>query len=176
MNPTMAIDFATTSIMNAPQFMDEVALCFHNEEALIEFVEHAKRLGLEHFNSVPYDTMKRQDKLGEEFGVRFEFLRHPEREWRIEAMAVIDGEAPLHKEALDKYGAPCIVHLSYKCEDLDAYQMEVRRMFNDRGATKVAEYSNSYGMFSYWRPHGQQSMLPYWKPRVNLRDVMAQSS
>lgn len=169
MQSQLAIDFATTTIMNGPQFMDEVAILFHNEGQLLTFVEDAKRLGLEHFNSEPRDTMRRQDISGQEFEVRFEFLRLPERTWRIEAMCVLDGDAPLHRQAADEYGAPCVVHLSYKLPSLEEYQEQVRAHM-DKGDAKAAEYRNSYGMFSYWRPAGQSSRLPYWKPRVNLRD------
>lgn len=174
MEAALVLDLATSTMMNSPQFMDEVAVCFADEPSLLEFVEEAKTLGLEHFNSVPYDTMNRQDVPGEKFGVRFEFLRMEFRPWRIEAMCVMDGMAPLHHMANTRFGSPCVVHVSYKLPNLQAYQDEVRKAM-DQGHRKVAEYANSYGMFSYWKPAGHMSTLPFWKPRVNLRDVQESS-
>ena len=147
---------------------DEIAICFPTEAVLIQFVEEAVAdYGLDHFNSVPHDQMRRMDRLGEGFGVRFEFLRLPGRDWRIECMAVLDGIAPLHEKAMrDSDGEPEIIHVSWKVDGLDAYQQLMRDMPTTTAMSRKAEYHNSYGIFSYWSSNGHI----YHKPRVNLRD------
>lgn len=154
------------AVRQVSQLVDEVAICFPTLPDLVDFVEEATRNGLEHFNSVPYDTMKRQDRLGESFGVRFEFLRYADDPWRIEAMCVIDGHAPLHRAALHREQSAVVIHMSYKMATLHDYQEEVRRLRSE--VQMEAEYANSYGIFSYWP--GPNGRVPYVKPRVNLRD------
>lgn len=147
--------------------IDEVAICFRAERSLIDWVDEATANGLDHFNSVPYDTMRRQDIAGESFGVRFEFLRWEGYPWRIEAMCVMDGWAPLHDAAMNQDGSPVVIHVSYKVDNLVDYQEEVR-ILRDSGLAMKGEYMNSYGIFSYWP--GPNGSFPYVKPRVNLRD------
>lgn len=165
----MQIDSCVAEMMTAPQFFDEVALCFRSEAELEHFVKQAQAIGVENFNSVERDRMVRQNGLGE-FDVRFEFLRLPHRSWRIEAMCVLGGEAPLHEWAMES-GSPVLIHLSYKCESVEAYQEEIRKLLF-AGEHLHAEYRNSYGLFSYWTlpSQGKKGRLPYIKPRVNLRD------
>lgn len=146
--------------------MDEVSLLFSNETELARFVLSAKtKGGMEHFNSVPRDTMVRQDGTGEQFDVRFEFLRMPEAAWRIEAMCLLGGTAPLHSQMLRTEGEGCVVHASFKCKDEKDYERVKAELGS--GLLLGAEYRNSYGLFSYW------GYGPYWKPRVNLRDSVA---
>jgi len=149
---------------------DEVALLFHSSAALDKFVRVAS-VHMDNFNSVPCDVMRRQDKYGDHFQVRFEFFRpwsyvtEDEQPWRIEAMCVLEGEAPLHAQAMRvSDDLPVVIHLSYKCHTLDAYSAEVRALRS--GQPMRAEYQNSYGVFSYWGDGA-----PYLKPRVNLRDA-----
>lgn len=154
--------------------IDEVSLLFATQEQLDNFVKVATKLGMEHFNGVS-DTLDRLDDGGC-FGVRFEFLRWPESDWRIEAMCIagsVEGTdlsiAPLHSAALDKAGsAPVLIHASFKLPTLDvyeAYRDRMDRMFAAVGGRR-AEYRNTYGQFSYFG--GGTSW--YYKPRVNLRD------
>jgi hypothetical protein len=105
------------------------------------------------------------------FDVRFEFLRLPLtgsregfRDWRIEAMCVLDGNAPLHSQHIERFGDPCIVHASFKLDDEGEYA-KAKAELSEFGFPFCAEYSNSYGRFSYWNA-GRY----YLKPRVNLRD------
>jgi len=155
--------------------IDEVALLFHSSVALDAFVERLPTTA-EVFNSVPCDIVKRQDMLGS-FQVRFEFIRLKDSSplkfalddgvpWRIEAMCILEGDAPLHRQKIaTSVDLPTVMHWSYKCPNLDAYQGAVRA---ERALRSMrAEYSNSYGMFSYFGVNG----LPYMKPRVNLRDL-----
>lgn len=171
MDNRLAYDLAEKTILDArdrgSEVYDEVALCFRHEHDLMKFVEHAVLRGMDNFNSVR-DTMVRQDARGQ-FDVHFEFLKFPNEEWRIEAMCITDGEAPLHASALAQNGDVCVIHLAYKCATLEDYQEETRRLMSGV-ATRRAEYRNGYGLFSYWSPTGQPSVLPYVKPRVNLRD------
>lgn len=155
--------------LNAP--VDEVAILFSSEANLVRFARLATEGGLEHFNSVKRDLMRRQDTLEpEDFYVRFEFLRIPGAPWRIEAMCVLEGTAPLHEQHLAQHGNGSIVHASYKCEDIDSYHHAVNVLRTEMGAGAPAvafhaEYRNTYGIFSYW---GEEDY--YFKPRVNLRD------
>jgi len=161
--------------------IDEVAVLWDTEEALEAFVDWCKGAnGADHFNSVPRDRMIR---LGEEtspamqlpreeFNVRFEFLRLPGKDWRIEALCMLDGIAPLHSAALERFGPGCVVHASFKAKDREAYKRIKGELEHDEGpfkaVPKAAEYMNSYGIFAYYGT-GQ---VPYLKPRVNLRDTM----
>jgi hypothetical protein len=148
---------------------DEIAICFVDEASLVRVVkELADDYGLEHFNSVERDTMRRLDRLGEGFDVRFEFLRLPGRDWRFECMVVLEGIAPLHMKALqDSGGEPTIIHYSYKMNNLDEYSQLMRDMPTRTAMSRRAEYHNTYGIFSYWMGSGGHI---YEKPRVNLRD------
>ncbi len=151
---------------------DEIAIVFPTPNMLTEFVEKVTYESgvhrLEHFNSVQRDLMTRQD-VPETFNVRFEFLRRRKdlMNWRIEAMCVLDGNAPLHAAALEESGGrPAVIHASYKLGSPIEYEEEKLRLVQSEGREMVAEYANSYGMFSYYN-----FGLPFYvKPRVNLRD------
>lgn len=148
--------------------IDEVSVLCGTPQLLDKFVGWAIDIGYEHFNSVPLDVMRRQDQLlrKQKFEVRFEFLRIPGENWRIEAMCIPKGSAPLHSQHQKSHGDPSVVHASFKCINVEDYQ-RVKTMF--RGFNTMpygAEYRNSYGVFSYW-----QIGSYYMKPRVNLRDM-----
>jgi hypothetical protein len=149
--------------------IDEIAVVFDTQSGLTEFVNECKAFGMSHFNSVSSDVMRRQDG-DQEFLVRFEFLRMPGWDWRIEAMCVLGGSAPLHEVHLARHGTRSIIHASFKGfagGDADEYEDMKRLTESELGPFK-AEYRNSYGMFSYF---DQGPDLPYLKPRVNLRDA-----
>lgn len=168
------------------QPIDEIALLFARQSEMLTFAEQVKLMGGARIGSVPNDTMVRQDQVNMNFNVRFEFVRiHPE--WRIEAMCVLWGKAPLHTRALELYGSGCIVHASYKLQTRMGYDQHTGygydvRVLNPAGCmdpadikgdpAMEAEYQNSYGRFSYW----QHGTYPFLKPRVNLRDPQPQSS
>ena len=152
--------------------VDEIAVLFDGPEMLEDFVKWAiTEGGLEHFNSVPWDKMWRQDTPHEEwFDVRFEFLRKPGVDWRIEATCVLAGRAPLHSAVLDSRGSGTPIHASWKTYDKPAYDRSKEALSKAFLPTLpavpfFAEYRNSYGLFSYW---GAPDL--YFKPRVNLRD------
>jgi hypothetical protein len=148
--------------------IDEYSVLFGQRVDQDYFVARASSSGLQKFNE-SNDFMGRMDDLKDVgFGVHFDFLSFPNRPWRVECMSVSPpGSAPLHEAATG--GNPNYVgifHASYKLPDLDAYLVELERL-RDGGFEMSAEYRNTYGRFSYWEiePH-----LPYFKPRVNLRD------
>lgn len=157
-----------------PGGIDEVSLLFATDAQLTQFVSAAVKLGMEHFNGV-LDTLERQDEEGV-FGVRFEFLRWPGSDWRIEAMCVAGSVAstdlsiaPLHSAALEEMGfEPVVIHASFKVGDEGEYESArdaLDNRFRAVGGMR-AEYQNTYGRFSYF---GDGTSY-YFKPRVNLRD------
>lgn len=171
--------------------IDEVSVLFASNDELMRFVDYAKSVGMDNFNTVYRDTMVQlqgnsehhvPNMAGPAFDVRFEFLRSPGAVWRIEAMAVLDGKAPLHKRALASAhelgaGRMTLIHVSWKCETPGAYERCKEALANPDQAVSegraepvgavplMAEYQNSYGRFSYFG-----TRVPYLKPRVNLRD------
>lgn len=155
--------------------IDEVALLFAGPSELNAWVTWAKGQGYEHFGSIEQDRMVRLDQEGQ-FDIRFEFLRLEGFPFRIEAMTVLDGQAPLHEEALGKFSNGSVIHVSWRAApngDAEGYQRH--RAVLEAGGTHgalsmLAEYENSYGRFAYY---GEQGRPPYFKPRVNLRDVAA---
>lgn len=149
-----------------PYQVDEIAILFRFESELEGFLREAKGMGIEHFNSVPHDDMVSKDGT-HEFGVRFEFLRVVGATWRIEATCVLHGEAPIHQRHLDEYGAGACIHASFKCQDSDDYNRLMDSPDWGGSYPFVGEYSNDYGVFSYW---SQAESGLYLKPRVNLRD------
>lgn len=151
--------------------IDEVSLLYPNRETLELFVEYAQEAGWDHFNHTE-DVCCRDDVDREAFQVRFDFLQPPTKPdwpWRIEAMCVLDGHAPLHEAALEASGGRSVtIHASYKLADEAAYMADLDtqvRRFAGAGGCR-AQYSNSYGRFAYF---GIEPF--YFKPRVNLRDV-----
>lgn len=147
--------------------VDEVSILCGSPVLLQTLVNHCTSLGYDHFNRVESDRMKRKDTLRQrKFDVRFEFLRAPGASWRIEAMCVLGGHAPLHSQHIAVYGDPCVVHASFKCQDEEGLGKAERELHKIGSALPFcASYQNSYGEFSYWKV-GRY----YLKPRVNLRD------
>lgn len=178
-NARRAIDDARATYRSA----DEVSLLFANEVELdyfVEWVRDERNFLIQNFNSTS-DTMTREDK-DESFVVRFEFCRLREEggeaDWRIEAMCIVSGKAPLHERALFEHGNGVVVHISWKHQLESVYECyldpDVQALVKGKPQVVAgnpdhfcAAYGNSYGRFSYW------GSLPYLKPRVNLRDQAA---
>lgn len=159
--------------------IDEVALCFPNQDQLQEWIEFVKDDPLlSHYRS-ERDTMHREDK-SEWFDVRFEFIsvnvKEDDHPWRIEAMAVTGGYAPLHDTMLKVSKGPGVIHASYKLTNPKGsaeavYDEELIHLEASENMVMAAAYYNDYGRFSYWRPpHPSHGGGPFLKPRVNLRD------
>lgn len=170
-----------------PRVIDEMSVLLSPED-LEDYVNWSKAddgvdglLHMQWFNRVDRDHMQMED-IGQgsgAFQVRFEFFRPrvvdaPVGEmdpvpWRVEAMAVLEGYAPLHGAPLGR-----VVHASYKLPDLVSYEAETN-FLRAVGIHPVAFYRNSYGRFSYWHnddfPWGAEDMIVMLKPRVNLRDA-----
>lgn len=157
--------------------IDEMSLLFLHEKDLETFLMFAQEdRTVDHFNSVLRDTMVRQFEDSPEpgmvrdpqsFDVRFEFLRLEGCTWRIEAMCVLGGTAPLHSAALRERGDGCVIHASFKTADEQQYR-DACLGLTEATDGMAAEYRNSYGLFSYWRV---PEIGDVWlKPRVNLRD------
>lgn len=171
--------------------IDEMSILLTNDEleaykelAHGELVSPSRRTPyMKWFNS-SIDTMQMETAEGEAgdlpaFKVRFEFFRgqldeteHRALPWRVEAMTVLDGMAPLHADPNGR-----VVHASYKLGSLRDYTNELGRLEKEFGLKPVAHYRNAYGRFSYWEngdfPWGgsgsDKGIL--LKPRVNLRDA-----
>lgn len=145
--------------------VDEVSLLFKEKEELERFVFWAvNEKNLSNFASRK-DTLYRLDKR-EQFNVQFEFLRDPSKKYRIEAMCVLDGKAPLHEHKTHLFGEISVMHVSFKCDSLEEYFKSMDMLHQD-GWDFFAQYVNDYGLFSYFRMQGNSI---YLKPRLNLRD------
>lgn len=145
--------------------IDEMSILFIDRDALHDFVR--KYPGL-NFNSVPEDKMVGTFPDGTEqtFRVMFEFLQKPDVPYRIEAMSVLGGHAPLHQDRL-VVARWSVFHASFKCDTVEEYELWLRKL--EQGGSELhATYENSYGKFSYWTDPTLGRM--YLKPRVNLRD------
>jgi len=165
-----AAQFSMDTEFMMPFHIDEISLLFDSQDSLAEFAAWAETAGgMDHFNRVDSDTAVRIDNMTipsedrQEFKHRFEFLRIPGADWRIEAMCVLEGVAPIHEAHVAKHGNGCVVHASWKLPDRQSYEATWAR---HEGLRLFAEYRNSYGIFSYWHASGTF----YFKPRVNLRD------
>lgn len=151
-----------------PGTVDEVSILFKSREMLERFIGWSVAFGWANFNSVERDTaaqvygnsLQSVPNVGRPaFDVRFEFLRHQHRTFRIEAMLILEGMAVLHEPLAE--GA--VAHASWKCES-EAHYEDTCGLLEAKRMPKMAEYLNSYGRFGYFG-YG----APYLKPRVNLR-------
>lgn len=151
--------------------VDEISLLFSSPEELMDFVQSAKRNGMEHFNSASDHVKATVPALGREYSyrVQYEFLRVVPEEWRIEAMALLDGSSPLHEDFLETHGPGAPVHVSFKCATLAKYEDIVAQM-KAQGWVQAMACVSMYGKFSYWQ-HVDWPVWSYMKPRVNLRDM-----
>jgi len=136
--------------------IDEIAILFKNEAEMMAFVQYAVKRGMINFDSVVRDTARGLEGV---FDVHFEFLRWPERDWRIECMTVLAGHSNVH----DPMRNHSLVHASFKCID-QAHYDHVCNVMAGRQKCQGA-FENSYGRFAYFG-----AWHPYLKPRVNLRD------
>lgn len=142
--------------------IDEVSMVYDDPDHLMDFVTWAVEVeGMEHFNKRVMDRMHRLDVPGDEwFDVRFEFLRPKDQHFRIEAMCIGEGSAPLHEAALAIDGPGTCVHASYKPRGYGTHVVRLNRVLS-----LEAEYSNAYGLFSYW-----SGLSTYVKPRLSFAD------
>lgn len=189
---TSYLDFTELKL---PGNVDEVSLLFADPEELEAFrlwaIEEGRMnnfarvendfaicIGADWWEPVTSETALPVRPI-ESFAVRFEFLRLRAAQWRIEAMCILSGDAPLHKEWLERYGSGCVVHVSYKLPSRDAYEQHLRRgpqcsQWPDQPAFRAA-YGNSYGRFAYYQHDNFEDSIGrnawFLKPRVNERDA-----
>jgi hypothetical protein len=159
-----------TELLMANVLIDEVSLLFRTPDELDAWTYWASELkGLDHFNSVE-DVCTSVANVEESYGVRFEFFKLPGLDWRIEAMCITGGTAPLHRIHLERYGTANVIHASYKLPTIGSYRQNEAEMARYApGLTKIVEYANSYGLYTYYG--GSDIDRYYLKPRVNLRDL-----
>lgn len=157
--------------------VDEISIWFDSDWLLDEFLVWAGYGRLEHFDTVESDAVYQTygaSELGiphhsKPFLVRYEFLRVPGADWRIEAMTIRSGSSAIH----DRLETGDLVHASWKLPDMVEF-LHATDVLGDgcegvfQAIPNLAVYRNSYGMFSYF---GEPGKLPYFKPRVNLRDI-----
>jgi len=165
-----------------PFRIDEVAVMVRNkEEAGSVVMEAVKVPGVSLFNHAsdqvrtePFSTEYRvtYNFLGTDMGFRVE-LMHADRSKGENATHT--GFSPLHDAAWGRCGArgPIdaglpIVHASFKCVDLAAYDEAVSAI--SKAAQHGMTCCSTYGVFSYWLPYDSDALV-YLKPRVNLRDM-----
>lgn len=158
--------------------VDEISLLFQSEAQLDSFVQWAvESKGLTNFNSVKDGCRSVQVTNGgnqHNYRVRFEFLSMPGVDWRIEAMCILSGDAPLHRIHLSRYGVSPI-HASFKLKTLEGYTDMCKHLATyGPGLVPIVEYENSYGRYCYFG--GDDMDRIYLKPRVNLRDPETPSS
>lgn len=190
MSLTSYMDFTELKL---PGNVDEVSLLFATEGELEDFRKWAiTDARMDNFASVPndvavcvradwYDPMTSEVLMPQDletFAVRFEFLRLPAAQWRVEAMCILTGTAPLHEAWLDRCGSGCVVHVSYKLPSRAEYNLHTAvgpgsSLWADQPVLR-AEYGNSYGRFAYYQHDNFVSAdgrhAWFLKPRVNERD------
>lgn len=154
--------------------IDEVALLFHDQESLSNFVRVVvQQEGYELFNSA--SDIVSVHPLGSSYGVDYWFLRTPYA-YRLELMQLTSPGSPLHEYLLSRssrWHLPVPVHASFKCPTEDAYATAVHTLRRE-GLESVQLCRSSYGTFSYWQEPTATGVLDrplYVKPRVNLRDM-----
>lgn len=165
------MQFAFDTELFLPHRIDEISLLFKHQGQLERYAEWLVAKGGEHFNARVLDRMFREKQQAETaemwFDVQFEFMHLPGHQtWRIEAMTVTDGHAPLHEHALAGSGGPCVFHASFKADGPEAYAVAERQLAKAR-LRRLYGYRNAYGRFSYWQ--GLRNV--YVKPRINTRDA-----
>lgn len=145
--------------------------------------------GWEHFNGA--DDLVFTNPFGTRYVVRYEFLRHPDHDYRLEVMYMGlglreggYGFSPLHQALWAPDGVAAITsgasqfpipHLSFKAKnrvgDLQprsAYSRAVAYL-QAKGCIHAQTCQSTYGVFGYYLHQDTERQL-YIKPRLNTRD------
>lgn len=148
---------------------DEMSILFETEAELEVFVRDMRERGLWFNESQEQQHITSSNSYA--FGTDFQFVwPYQDAPYRIEAMRVTDGYAPLHERHLSAHGSPSTVHASWKLPNMAMYSFEKERLAEE-GFQFHQEYRNNYGIFSYWSPRGtSDAPTLFYKPRVNTRD------
>jgi hypothetical protein len=151
--------------------VDEMALYFPDPDLLMVFVGKAVQRGWVLFNQAE-DNVTTQPIPGA-YAVQYWFLRHPDRQYRLELMAIDEGHSPYHaslRHMCSQLASPVsLAHASFKVPDEKAYAATSIGL--RKGGFDLAQHCTSdYGRFSYYINSSEDRFLPTVKPRVNLRD------
>ena len=155
--------------------IDEVAVMFPNEKAMWHWIiKRVQDPKVKVFNAAQ-DHVHCQP-MPSDYSVQYVFMEVEERQYRIEAMHILNGVSPLHSALLERnrdvpHPHAVEVHYSFKCHNIQDYNefMSGLEAHEWRG---VQFCESTYGRFSYWRPNDPE-VWPYevyLKPRVNTRD------
>lgn len=153
--------------------IDEVAILFPHLDPLYKFYEQIHRDHAWHvFNTVedsgPINSARHHASDSYTYRAGYVFVSHPATHVRLELMTLRDGHSPIHSHLMEDpravAGGAVIVHASWKAPTLAAYLSQVRRL-EDQNLKVGHEFVSDYGRFGYVGP-----VVPYLKPRVNLRD------
>lgn len=176
---------ALEETLGAPRPIDEVAiqvLSLAHENALLR---EAVRHGWVMFNSA--EDHVRTSPIPAEYTVGYNFLRHPDVNYRLEVMRLGNGLSPLHAGVMNlcqccgshEVGGIFIVHASFKCNDEADYDATCDALMIG-GLLPAQACQSTYGRFSYWRKGPQfedwqwgdsLAINSFLKPRVNTRDA-----
>lgn len=143
--------------------IDEMSIYFQHVDIMQDMIDAAVQSGVvEHFNTVKDHVRQLPDELIG-FDVWFEFLQEEDQDYRVELMKVVKGFSVVHDE-MDDGDIP---HASFKCTDKADYSM-CCLMLQNKGLRQLAEFKNTYGIFSYWAD--EFALPPFIKPRVKLQE------
>jgi hypothetical protein len=152
--------------------IDEVALLFPQAFSMRDFVFDAvMEDGVDLFN-VAYDRVHTLP-FETDYNVQYAFLSTT-LGMRVECMALMNGFSPLHQAMfsclrMEDGFNPAVVHMSFKCNDIDQYLGAVMALQEDDNK-QVQICQSTYGVFSYFNSQGFPHGI-YLKPRVNERDL-----
>lgn len=168
--------------------IDEAAVLVPSRWHATRFINNLEVEGWEHFNGA--EDLVYTNPFGTRYLVRYEFLRSPQKTYRLEVMYLqpdsesYQGFSPLHSALWVPEGLTPgtsgtvrfpIAHLSFKAPkntgDLQlrsAYSRAVAHL-QAKGCIHAQTCQSTYGVFGYYLPHDATRQL-YLKPRVNLRD------
>lgn len=158
--------------LNMPYEIDEISLLLPNYLSAVEFATSAvMEEGVTLFNRAADHV--HTWPLRSHYDVDYLFLTLPEpmQDVRLEVMSLGEGFSPLHYTALNSTGGEkVVIHLSFKCEDPEAYADAVDIMSSD--AHLIQACKSEYGLFSYFETTAMEGTQIYLKPRVNLREFL----
>lgn len=151
--------------------IDEFALLVHdniNQQLLDEHL--CRDQNWERFNVATDNVHTGPIRSG--YSVEYFFYRHPDHAYRLEIMRLTSGVSPLHapigRPSRGHVALP--VHASFKVDSEEAYAYARSFLGEELRYTEAQRCDSTYGRFSYWTPGGLPELVPYVKPRVNLRD------
>lgn len=149
--------------------IDELAVMFKDEEALLEFVRAAVRnVGYDLFNTA-HDVVETWP-IRSVYRVNYWFMTTPHG-YRLELMTASPG-SPLHDSIALRMGqnSAAAVHASFKVDNEVDYAIVNGTLLNE-GYEMAQRCQSSYGRFAYWTRTGREEGVElYLKPRLNTRD------